>query len=224
MNPIDDKDARMKAVIFDMDGVLIDSEKAHQEAEITTLRQFGIEVTVDDLKPFAGANRDSFKQGISERFGAIDWNRFYEIKDKMLFNLVEQVESIPGVVDLLRQIKQAGMKTGLGTSSQRSLMDFVVDRFAFRPLFDELVCTNDITRGKPDPEIFLVCAERLQVDPRDCVVIEDSVNGIKAAKAAGMYSLAITTTFDPHELHEAHRVINRFDEISATMLLSLSAN
>jgi beta-phosphoglucomutase len=213
----------MDAVIFDMDGVLIDSEVAHQEAEITTFKDFGVTITIDQLKPFAGSNSDAFKAGMIEKHQCnIDWDAYYEQKDELLFELMHNVEAIPGIIELLKDCKNQGMKLGVATSSKRELMEFVINKFAMKELFDELVCTNDITRSKPDPEIFQVCASRLGVDSENCIVVEDSINGIKGANTAGMFSLGLTTTFNKDELHEADQVIDRFDEINAQYLKQVS--
>ncbi|RJP26623.1 MAG: HAD family phosphatase [Candidatus Omnitrophota bacterium] len=211
-----------KAVIFDMDGVLIDSERAHQQAEIGALALHGLRVTVKDLKPYAGANRDAFRIGIDKQFGVkLDWDAVYEEKDKRLFQMFEEVNTLPGVIDLLRDLKSAGLKLAIATSSTKAQLDFIVHKFGFDSLFDEMVCTIDITRSKPDPEIFLVASERLGVESGECVVIEDSLNGLLAAKAAGMTVIAITSTFRREELINADLIIDSFDELSVEMLQNL---
>ncbi len=212
----------MKVVIFDMDGVLIDSEVAHQEAVIQALAKHGLNITTEELKPYAGANRQAFQEGITKQYNVnLDWESIYSEKDRLLFKLIEKVEPISGVIFLLSQLRDKGMKLGLATSSQRPLLDFVVNKYGLKKLFDVMVCTNDITHSKPDPEIFLTTAKQLQTDPKECLVIEDSVNGIRAAKEAGMYSIAITTTFERSELKEADLIIDGFGEISAEKLFLL---
>ncbi len=211
----------MKAVIFDMDGVLIDSEVAHQKAEIQALADHGLQVTVEDLKPYAGANRRAFRIGITKQFGVdLDWDSIYEEKDRLLFRYMEDVEALPGVLPLLKAIRQTDCKLAVATSSPKPLLDFVVNKFELAPLFDTLVCNDDITQSKPDPQIFLIAAERLHVKPVECIVIEDSLNGIKAAKAAGMFTIAVPTTFRHEELGDADRIIDSFEGLSVESLLN----
>ncbi len=209
----------MDAVLFDMDGVLIDSETAHQKAEISTLAMYGIGVTVDDLKAYAGASREALQEGISRKYNVdLDWKEFFQRKDEMLKRLFDHIQPMEGVTALLMDLKAAEIKLGLATSSQRFFKDKVLEKFQWQDLFEATVCANDINRSKPDPEIFLTCAERLQVDPHHCTVIEDSVNGVKGAKAAGMFTIAITSTFSREELSEADLIIDRFGELNAARI------
>ncbi len=213
----------MDAVIFDMDGVLIDSEPAHQQSELTALAKVGLTVTVDDLKAYAGTTRATFESGLSERFGAeLDWDALFERKDDIFFRLMEQVETFPGLVSLLQGIKDEGMKLAVATSSQARLLTFILQKFDWHSLFDVTVCSQDVIHGKPDPEVFLTTAKRLGVEPRACVVVEDSFHGLRAAKAAGMYAIGITTTFPSERLHDADRVIDAYRELDARDIRALT--
>ncbi len=215
----------MKTIIFDMDGVLIDSESSHQESEIKALAAFDLHITPKDLQPFAGATRDAFVTGITERFGvSLDWDGVFEQKDELFFKLMEEVKTVPGVETLLHRIKDAGLKLGLATSSQKRHLSFILNKFGWEPLFDVAVCAADITKSKPDPEIFLKAANGLGAQSAECVVIEDSLNGLRAAKAAGMYTIAITTTFPREALTDADWIIDRFDEIDVEALMRLSSD
>jgi beta-phosphoglucomutase len=102
----------------------------------------------------------------------------------------KEIGLIPGVRSLLIRIKRSGVKTGLATSASRKRMYAVLDMFDLANLFDECVCDNEVLKSKPDPEIFLLAAQKLEVHPKMCVVIEDSKNGLLSAKAAGMKCVA----------------------------------
>ncbi|MFB3785626.1 MAG: HAD family hydrolase [bacterium] len=204
----------MKAVIFDMDGVLIDSEKFHQQAEIQSLARIGVQVTPADLKPFAGASRELFRRGLSERFGHhLDWDAFFAEKDRVLFDRMENVRLVPGVLPWLRDLRAKGLRLAVATSSQRRLLEFVLMKFSLDETFEQTVSANEITHSKPHPEIFLKAAALLRLNPADCAAVEDSINGVLAAKAAGMYTLAITTSFPRDQLTPADRIINHFEEL-----------
>ncbi|MEW6238243.1 MAG: HAD family phosphatase [Candidatus Omnitrophota bacterium] len=209
-------------MIFDMDGVIVDSESIHQRAEIYALSAYGLEVTDQDLRPYAGASRQAFQDGLTERFDLdLDWKGVFEKKDELFFQLIEDVEAIPGVLDFIQEIKAANLKLGVATSSQKRNLSFILQKFGLEPFFDALVCAADISRSKPDPEIFLKAAAALGEAPEDCAAVEDSVNGVRAAKSAGMYTIALTTTFPLTALVDADRIIDGFPELKAEELLRL---
>ena len=210
----------MKAVIFDMDGVLIDSQVLHNQAKQELLLRFGLSVPLEELKAFAGSSRAFFQATITRQYGVQwDWSEFYRAMDERVTELLETVQPIPGAMETLDEIKHLGLKLGLATSSQKPILERVSARFQFDQRFDVIVCANDVENTKPDPEIFLLAAERLRVLPAECAVVEDSLNGVRAAKAAGMYTVAITTTFPRYELQIADRVIQSFDEIAGYYFL-----
>lgn len=204
----------IEAVIFDMDGVLVNSEPLHQSAETEALAAHGIAVTAEDLHAYIGATRKSIQEDLERKHGpGYDWDAVFELKDRRFFERAGELELFPNARDIVRDIKDAGFKTAIGTSSRRRLLDYILDRFALRALIDAPVCADDIVNGKPDPEIFLTGAARLGIDPAKCVVIEDSFNGIKAAKAAGMRAVGVTTSLPADRLSEADRIIGSLDEL-----------
>ncbi len=212
----------MKAVIFDMDGVLIDSEPFHQTAEIEAMKQHGYPITHEELLPYAGASRQAFMEGFNKKFNAdIDWDSVFTTKDELFFELMNEVQPLNGVMDLVDSLKSSGLKLGLATSSQPRNLYFAADRFGYHSRFDAMVCAADITKSKPDPQIFLICADRMNVEPQDCAVFEDSLNGLNAANAAGMYSIGVTGTFPREELTIADKVIDSFSEITADEVAQL---
>ncbi len=212
----------MKAIIFDMDGVVVNSEPIHQRSEIEALAGFGLHLETKDLHPYAGTTRLAFQEGIEKQYHFFpDWKAVFQHKDQRFFELMEEVEAMPGVLDLIHAIKQEGLLLALATSGQKRSVDFVLQKFSLQTVFDTIVCAGDVTQSKPHPEVFLTAAQRLHTDPLTCVVFEDSINGIRAGKAANMYTIGLTSTFPSTAIHEADRIIDSFLEIQAHELKHL---
>ncbi|HOA72099.1 MAG TPA: HAD-IA family hydrolase [Phycisphaerae bacterium] len=199
----DKRNALPLGVIFDMDGVLVDSEPFIARAGCMMFAEFGLTVKPEDFIPFVGAGEDRFLGGVAEAYGfPIDIvsakRRTYEI---YLDIIKGQLTPLPGVHAFLDACRQAGKKTALATSA-----DLVKAEGNLREInlplssFDAVVTGLDVVHKKPHPEIFLTAAERLGLDPRDCLVIEDAVNGVAAARAAGARCLALTTSFTREQL------------------------
>jgi HAD superfamily hydrolase (TIGR01509 family) len=212
----------MKAVIFDMDGVLVDSEPIHQRTELDALAAFGLHLEKKDLYPYAGTTRDAFQKGISLQYNFHpDWKAVFEHKDRHFYELMKDVNPMPGVLPLIREMKAAGLKLAIATSGQERSMATVLDKFSLTSVFDASICARDVSKSKPDPQAFLLAAERMQIQPADCVVFEDSINGIRAAKAAGMFAIGVTGTFAKELLCEADRIVEKYDGVSAHEIILL---
>ncbi len=212
----------MQAVIFDMDGVIINSEPIHQKTELDALAKHGLIIENKDLSFLSGATRNAFIKGISEKYDFHpDWDLLFEHKDQNFYQLMHDVEPIPGVLTFIEDLRLNGLKLAIATSGQERSMHFVLDKFNLKTTFGAMISASDVTKSKPHPQGFLKAASNLSVDPGQCVVIEDSVNGVRAAKAANMYAIAITTTFSRDKLHQADRIIDKFDQINAAIIKSL---
>jgi len=181
------------AAIFDMDGTLVHTEPLHQQSWIRAMGEVGISLDVAHYdthfsgRPGRETTRDLFgfspeqAEEMSRRVTTVFWE------------LAEgNVEPLPGVRAFLTKI--AHIPKGVATSARRHSAARMLEELGLIDYFGAIVTADDITHGKPDPEIFLVAAERLGVAPEQCVVFEDSIAGVTAAKAAGMYCAAITTT------------------------------
>lgn len=183
-----------KAVIFDMDGVLIDSEPLWQEAGIETLSRFGINLTLEQYHTSTGLRTEEW---------VAHWFRQYNIPGenaqdaidtiirKAISKIGAQGMAMPGAAELVRFFRQKQIRTGLATSSPMALVDVVVDKLQLRPFFDTLTSAEKLEFGKPHPQVFLNCAAELGVLPEDCIVFEDSFNGMIAAKAAKMKCVVV---------------------------------
>ncbi|MBQ4517909.1 MAG: HAD-IA family hydrolase [Clostridia bacterium] len=190
--------------LFDMDGVLVYSEPVTKRAAIEVLAEYGIQAKLEDFRPFIGAGEARFVGGVAEKYGVP-----YEpaMKDKTYAKYVEYVKEgltvYPGAKEVLATLKAGGHKVALCSSA-----DFIKIEANMKgadiPLdwFDALVCGDDAERKKPFPDIFLAAARLLEAEASRCLVIEDAINGIQAAKAAGMRCAAVTTSFNREQLTE----------------------
>lgn len=198
-----------QAVIFDMDGVLADSEPLICAAAIEMFRQRGITVQEKDFLPFVGAGENRYIGGVAEQYGlTLD---IVEAKAKTYAIYLEMVpsrlESFPGAVAFVHACRAAGRRCAVASSADRIKVDANLHKIGLPPeTWDVVLSAEDVERRKPHPDIFLKAAERLGVKPDACTVIEDAVHGIMAAKTAGMRCLAVATTFPPTALAQADLV------------------
>lgn len=196
----------IKAVIFDMDGVLIDSEPYICEAAIKMFAEQGVTVQPGDFIPFVGAGENRYIGGVAEKYGVPldierDKARTYHIYGEIVRG---RLDPLPGVREFISRVRENGLKAALASSADRVKIDINLREIGFDPdTFDAIISGLDVTRRKPDPEIFLVAAEELDVEPEACLVVEDAVNGVEAAKAAGMRCLGLTTSFRAAALADA---------------------
>jgi beta-phosphoglucomutase-like phosphatase (HAD superfamily) len=217
-----------RAIIFDMDGVLTDSEWFIAEAgRLMFLETHGAAVTHDDFLPFVGLGENRFLGGVAEKYGiaafdiARDKARTYAIYNEIVKG---KLKPLPGAVEFVRRCRELGFKTALATSTDYIKMMTSLKEIGLVPqgadsadlqiksggkplqsagFFDALVNGLDVERRKPFPDIFLEAARRINIAPERCWVVEDSVGGVTAAKAAGMKCLALLTTFPEDEIRKA---------------------
>lgn len=174
-----------------MDGVIVDSEDHHHEGEIATFKHFGVEVPEEINKQYKGAPLHEHFQGLKERLNVkTPLNELLEKQNEHIHKMYsERVDLFENVKEVLLDLKQKFLQA-LATSSERKLVDIVLKRFEIESAFDTITCGDEVGHGKPAPDIFLETARKLGVNPSEAVVIEDSLNGIKAGKAAGMLVIA----------------------------------
>ena len=192
------------AVVFDMDGVLCDSEPFIAAAAAEALRRrYGIAVRREDFAPFVGAGDDRFIRGGAEAHGvtadlAIDKPLTYEIYLELV---AASLQPVRGVHAFLAEARAAGLRLALATGSDRPKLDGNLAAIRVEEsVFEVVVSAEDITRKKPDPETFLRAIEGLGLPPARCLVVEDAVNGIRAGRAAGCRVLGITSSLSAESL------------------------
>lgn len=184
----------IKAVIFDMDGVIIDSEPLWRKIMISSFTEIGIPFTEDDCRVTTGLRFEEVADFWFKKHGIIDVSTkdFNNLVINRLCDLIsEEGKLMPGVKDVLSYLKHNGYLIGLATSSNHQLMNHVLNSLAIGEYFTQVCSAEFLQYGKPHPEVFLVCAQKLAVEPQHCLVIEDSLNGLIAAKAARMTVLVV---------------------------------
>ncbi len=198
--------ARSRAILFDMDGVLIDSEPVHEKAIVALTKEMGRELTDKALLfSFKGAPEKSMAEKLIALFpeNTKSAHELIERKVDLYADLFQHVTLLEGARGFVEASHAAGRKHALVTSASRSTQELTFRTFGFAPYFEAIITGEDITKGKPDPEPYLIAAEKLGIPVEDCVVIEDSINGVKSGHAAGCKVVALLTTFPEKDLWDA---------------------
>ncbi|MCK4589925.1 MAG: HAD family phosphatase [Nanoarchaeota archaeon] len=202
---------KIKAVIFDKDGVLIDTVKFNIEAAVRTFRESGIELDEDDKKTVIGRHPADFYKILEKKY-KFDYEKSRERQRFHYFQLYEKIKLYDGAKELILALKKKELKLALATSSGEKGVNIFFDKFGLKKFFDEVVTFKDCKERKPAPDIYLVTAERLDILPEECLVFEDSPVGVKAAKRAGMKCVAVTYSSSKDELKEADYIISNLNE------------
>jgi len=183
----------IQALIFDMDGVLVDSEPLHLEAYSRYLAGRGKTYGKSHNREFLGRKDSEIAPVIIEQFELeVSPEELITGKDEIFFALVrDHARPMPGSREVLREAKRSGLKVALASSSKSSAIELIVGCLEIGHFFDHLVSGDEVPHGKPAPDIFTLTSRRLSVPAANCLVIEDTENGVKAAKSAGMLCLAV---------------------------------
>jgi len=193
------------SVIFDMDGVLIDSEEAVTLAAMEALRSWGVHAEFDDFKQFTGMGENKFIGGVAAKYGV---PYTFDMKDKTyeiyVATAAERVQVYPWSKEVLTGMAKRGIKIALASAADYTKVECNLKCIGVDPsIFSAIVTGSDVEHKKPHPEIFLTAAKNAGFKPDETLVVEDALSGVKAAKAAGMLCLALTTSFDEQALKEA---------------------
>lgn len=217
----------MRAVIFDQDGVVVNTLDQHRQAWQEVLAEQGYQLSNGEFRAIFGMRNEEIVQRLlgkdlsPERIRAI-----CERKEMLYRHLIRRsLAPAPGLMALLADLRANGFRLALGTSAPPDNIALIFEKLQLEDRFDAVVSGADVARGKPYPDVFLLAAARLGVSPGHCVVIEDAVAGIKAARAAGMRCVAVTTT-NPRETllaAGADRVVDSLTELDAMAIADLLA-
>ncbi|MFW6449550.1 MAG: HAD family hydrolase [Nanoarchaeota archaeon] len=215
----------INTIIFDMDGVIIDSVKVHFRIWKEVAAKYNVEfdekfldrVNGMDTPRIAQTLVDEFKLSASADEIAVEKRRLSGEKIK------EGVELFPGVKDTLGNLKKLGYRIGLATMSPREHVENALGTNILNLELDKIVTADDVANPKPAPDIFLKCAEKLGKEPEQCVVVEDAINGITAAKSAGMKAIALTTTTSKDKFTEADAIIPSIKNLNSDLIHALES-
>jgi HAD superfamily hydrolase (TIGR01509 family) len=217
----------IQTVIFDMDGVIVDTEPVHRYAYYKQFEELDIEVTEAMYTSFTGFSTRNTFQTLKEQFQLT-----YEVEDLIqrkrnifndAFDTKEDLELLDGVRTLIEDLHQNGIQLILASSASKVTIDRVFTRFGLHDFFTHIISGEDFPKSKPHPAIFEHAASLSTAPKENCIVIEDSTNGVRAAKAAGIYCVGYVSEHskDQH-LDEADLVINHFKELSAQVIRTLN--
>ncbi len=203
-------------VIFDMDGVLADTGPIHFESWVKVAEEIGVEFTKIMFEQTFGQKSTTITrklvgsevdQVLIENWANLKEGYYREmIKDKLV--------PLPGVIRIINKLKSKQFKLAIGSSGPPKNVDLLLNQLKIKAFFDITITGADVKRGKPEPDVFLIVAEKLKIKPENCIVIEDAPVGIEAAKRAGMKSIALTTTHNKEELRDANLIVRDLSNVT----------
>ena len=210
-------------VLFDMDGVIVHSNPAHKKAIQQFCDKYDQHITEDFLENRLYGRTN--KEWIPEVFGAISEERLKKLadeKEQMFRDMFTPEDSIvPGIISFLQHLKEKEIKMAVATSAPVENADYILNRLSIYEYFDAVLDASHVTKGKPDPEPYLNAAQAIGLEAQQCVVIEDSVSGVKSGLSAGAKVIGVTTTHTKQELDNCHLVIDNFKGLTAERLQDL---
>lgn len=216
----------LKGLLFDMDGVLVNNLDIHRQAFAEFFRRYGVERTFDELNRHFGRGNDDIMgelmpAEIVARVGIRELGNQKEAIYREIY--APTITPQAGLIEFLEEAEREGLVSAVGSSGFMANVDFVLDKCAIRRFFAATVAGDQVTRCKPDPEIYLTAAAKLGLKTDECIVFEDAEAGIEAGKRAGMRVVALATTFDRAFLErtDADLIINDFRDISVAKLREL---
>jgi len=206
---------RFRGIIFDVDGVLVNSEPLHHRAWKQILVEFGIQLSDEQFHRLMGKTTHQILKMYFEQYGIQEDLEFWSFKkDEVYRSLVhKELKPLDGVVSLLEFLMSRKIRIGVASSAVRQNVEAALDCLGPQVSFDSILSVEDIIHPKPDPEIYLKAAQNLKLTPNDCGVIEDSIPGVQSAKEAGAFVIGITTNVHPQGLTAADLVCSSFHEI-----------
>ena len=213
-----------RLAIFDHDGVLVDSMELHQQAWLMLGERSGLPITPEFIhETFGMTNYAILEKLLKDEYSLEAARRHGDLKETAYRDIARgQIQLLEGMRDLLDGLRDAGYKLAIGSSGPLANLQLTVQETGLDQHFQAIASLEDIQRSKPDPQVFLVAADRVGVLPSRSVVFEDAIVGVKAAKAAGMLAVAVTTTCPAQTLYEAgaDHVLERIDRESVAELLA----
>jgi len=214
---------RLKAVLWDMDGVIADTGPYHFQAWQETFKKKGIHFTAEDFKRRFGQRNDTIIRSIiggclsQDEIDIIASEKEAEYRRRV----AHTVKPLPGAIELIKLLKEHGAKTAIASSAPMENIQLILSDLGIDNCFDTIVWGREVAEGKPSPQVFLLAARKLGVQPQECVVVEDAVAGVAAAKRAGMKCVAVTNTHPEVSLKEADLIVDTLEAVGVNDLEEL---
>lgn len=211
-----------------MDGVLVDTEPLHHDAFFRHFAELGLAISDTEYATFLGSSTSNMYQRLKQEYGLTEEVPKLVQRKRELFGVAFEatttLELLPGARELVLDLHQAGVPLQLASSASHETINRVFTRFELYPYFDNLVSGEDFPQSKPNPAIFLQAAQMAGVVPKHCLVIEDSANGVTAAKRAGMYCIGYRSEHSTgQDLHFADRIVSSLHELNAETIVNFPA-
>ena len=218
----------LKAVIFDMDGVLMNSEDIHYEVEKNILKRFDVDFKMEEHVRYVGQRTVDLWTGVCSDHGLASDPVLLAKEDNESYMLELQkgdFEPVSGIPELIDHLEECGIRMIIASSANRSNIEVVMEKFRLVDRFEGYASGQDVSRAKPNPDIFLLAAEKLRLEPENCLVIEDARHGVEAAKSAGMTCIGYRNpSSGDQDLSLANLIVDDINQLNVKLLNSLTTN
>ncbi len=210
-------------VIFDMDGVLADTATIHFKSRVMVANELGVKMTKKFFEEtFGQQSIPIMRKLVGPNINQLDVEKFVALKEKYYRDMVkDEIKPLLGVINLIKSLKKKNSKLAIGSSGPPENIDLLLNGLNIKQYFDVIISAKDVKKGKPAPDVFLIAAKRLNIEPKNCIVIEDAPVGIEAAIRAGMKSIALTTTHNEDDLSNADLICPDLSYINTEQILKL---
>ena len=203
----------IRALLWDLDGVVVDSGRYHYEAYRDLLSKLGRDLDQDAFRDFFGRRNDDIIRSLFGDLSAEQISRLSAEKEEIFRSkIADRTKALPGALALMRRMNASGKRQAIVSSTPRANLQLILDSLGVRPLLQAIVGEEDVSLGKPDPQGFLLGAKLLETQPAECLVLEDAPAGITAAKRAGIPCIAVATTQHPDSLADADLVVGSLED------------
>ncbi len=214
---------RLKAVLWDMDGVIADTADYHYEAWKETFQKRGIKFSREDFRRNFGQRNDTIiRRFVGDSIAQAELDSIAAEKElSYRQKVMRNIRPLPGAIELMKSLRERGIKMAIASSAPMENIQLIIRGLGIESYFQAIVWGREVTEGKPSPQVFLLAARKLGFEPANCVVLEDAVAGVAAARSAGMKCVAITNTHPAASLKEADLIVDSLTEVDISDLEAL---